>query len=172
MLQPFQSLVPDHITSEAGKAERYILPAINQILAAIIQTGGNTLCSAIYKLINSIWNKTSNHKQKKFSASTLSFMCASPFVKCTIKLHLCIAKEVNHNFSSRKMSTISQMVQCTYAVNAERQTYPNHFFRFITQWFAMPVFLIFYGGEVLSFVCFCNDSSWFYFCRRCFMEGL
>jgi len=50
-------------------------------------------------------------------------------------------------------------------VNVEGCTYLNHYFRFITQWFAMPVFLIFNGGKVPAFVSFCNDGSWFHLCR-------
>jgi hypothetical protein len=35
----------------------YISPGIEQILAELIQAGGNTLCSAIHKLVNSLWKK-------------------------------------------------------------------------------------------------------------------
>jgi len=39
------------------KLKRYKLPHIDEILAELIQTGGNTLRSEIHKFINSIWNK-------------------------------------------------------------------------------------------------------------------
>jgi len=39
------------------KLKRYKSPGTDQILAEMIQAGGNTLHSEIYKLINSIWNK-------------------------------------------------------------------------------------------------------------------
>jgi hypothetical protein len=35
----------------------YKLPGIEHVLAELIQVGGETLCSDIHKLINSIWNK-------------------------------------------------------------------------------------------------------------------
>jgi hypothetical protein len=37
--------------------KKYKLPDSDQILAELIQTGGETLLSAIHKLINSTWNK-------------------------------------------------------------------------------------------------------------------
>jgi hypothetical protein len=40
-----------------GKLERYKLPGINQIPAEFIQAGGNTLRSAIHKIINTVLNK-------------------------------------------------------------------------------------------------------------------
>jgi hypothetical protein len=41
------------------KRKIYKFPGIDQILAELIQAGGDThtLCSDIHKLINSIWNK-------------------------------------------------------------------------------------------------------------------
>jgi hypothetical protein len=38
------------------KLKRYKSPGIDQILAEFIQSGRNTLCSEIHKLINCIWN--------------------------------------------------------------------------------------------------------------------
>jgi hypothetical protein len=38
------------------KLERYKSPGTDQILTELIQAGGNTLCSEIHKLINSVWN--------------------------------------------------------------------------------------------------------------------
>jgi hypothetical protein len=40
-----------------AKLIRYKSPGIDQILAQLIQAGGETLCSEIHKLINSIWDK-------------------------------------------------------------------------------------------------------------------
>jgi peptidyl-tRNA hydrolase len=40
-----------------GRMKRHKSQVIDQILAELIQAGGNTLHSAIHKLINSIWNK-------------------------------------------------------------------------------------------------------------------
>jgi hypothetical protein len=37
--------------------KRFKSPGIYQILAELIQAGGEILCSKIHKLINSIWNK-------------------------------------------------------------------------------------------------------------------
>jgi hypothetical protein len=39
------------------KLKKYKSPGSDQILAEMIQAGGETLQSEIYKLINSIWNK-------------------------------------------------------------------------------------------------------------------
>jgi len=40
------------------KLERYKSPDTDQIPAELIQAGGDTLCSEIHKLINSIWSKS------------------------------------------------------------------------------------------------------------------
>jgi hypothetical protein len=37
--------------------KKYKSPGSDEILAELIQAGGETLLSAIHKLINSIWNK-------------------------------------------------------------------------------------------------------------------
>jgi hypothetical protein len=39
------------------KLKRYKLSDIDQVLAELIQVGGETLCSDIYKLINPVGNK-------------------------------------------------------------------------------------------------------------------
>jgi hypothetical protein len=36
---------------------KFILPGSDQILAEVIQTGSQILCSKTHKLINSVWNK-------------------------------------------------------------------------------------------------------------------
>jgi hypothetical protein len=41
----------------------YRSPGIDQIVAELIRAGGNTLCSEIHKLINSILNKEELSKQ-------------------------------------------------------------------------------------------------------------
>jgi hypothetical protein len=50
-----QCLFEIEITTEKWK--RYKLLSINQILVEVIHTGGETLCSEIYKVINCIWKK-------------------------------------------------------------------------------------------------------------------
>jgi sorting nexin-29 len=37
--------------------KKYKLPGSDQVLAELIQAGGEILLSAIYKLVNSVWNK-------------------------------------------------------------------------------------------------------------------
>jgi hypothetical protein len=50
---------PNHFEVEivTAKLKKYKLPSSDQIPAGLIQAGGETLLSAIHKLINSIWNK-------------------------------------------------------------------------------------------------------------------
>jgi hypothetical protein len=66
-----EPLVPEPSSSEVeiaiGKLKRYKSPGLDQILAELIQTGGNTLCSEIHKLINCIWNKEELPEQWKES---------------------------------------------------------------------------------------------------------
>jgi hypothetical protein len=61
--------VPEHSASEdqvaVGKLKRYTPPGVEP--AEIIQTGGETLCSDIYKLIMLIWNKEKLPHQRKKS---------------------------------------------------------------------------------------------------------
>jgi hypothetical protein len=45
----------------------YKSPGTEQILAELIQEGGNILCSEIHKLINCIWNKEEFPQQWKKS---------------------------------------------------------------------------------------------------------
>jgi hypothetical protein len=40
-----------------AKLKKYESPGSDQILAQLIQAGGETLLSAIHKLFNSVWNK-------------------------------------------------------------------------------------------------------------------
>jgi hypothetical protein len=40
-----------------GKLKKYKSPGSDQILAELIQAGGEILLSAIHKLINSVWNR-------------------------------------------------------------------------------------------------------------------
>jgi hypothetical protein len=40
-----------------AKLKKYISPGSDEILAEMIQAGGETLLSAIHKLIHSVWNK-------------------------------------------------------------------------------------------------------------------
>jgi len=47
------------------KPKRYKSPDTDQILAELIQVGGNTLCSMIHTLINSISNKN-NHSSGRY----------------------------------------------------------------------------------------------------------
>jgi hypothetical protein len=50
-----------------AKLKKYKSPGSDQILAELIQAGGEMLLSAIYKLINSIWNKVDLPDQWKES---------------------------------------------------------------------------------------------------------
>jgi hypothetical protein len=47
------------------KLKNYESPGINQIVAKLIQAGGETLQSEIHKTINSIWNKEELPEQWK-----------------------------------------------------------------------------------------------------------
>jgi hypothetical protein len=50
---------PNHFEVDIAiaKLKKYKSPGSDQILAELIQAGGETLVSVIHKLINSIWNK-------------------------------------------------------------------------------------------------------------------
>jgi hypothetical protein len=50
---------PSHFEVEIviTKLKKYKLPGSDQILAELIQAGGEILLSVIHKLINSVWNK-------------------------------------------------------------------------------------------------------------------
>jgi hypothetical protein len=54
-------LVPDprpfEVEIAIAKRKKYKSPGNDQIPAELIQAGGETVCSKIRKLINSIWNK-------------------------------------------------------------------------------------------------------------------
>jgi hypothetical protein len=50
-----------------AKLEKCKLPGSDQILAELIEAGGETLLSAIHKLIKSIWNKEELPNQWKES---------------------------------------------------------------------------------------------------------
>jgi hypothetical protein len=58
---------PSEIETVIAKLKRYKLPASDNIPAALIQAGGETLQSEIHKLINSIWNKAELTDQWKES---------------------------------------------------------------------------------------------------------
>jgi sorting nexin-29 len=66
-----EPLVPERCSFEVenaiGKSKKYKSPGIDQILAELIQAGGNTLCSEIQKLINFIWNEEELPEQWKES---------------------------------------------------------------------------------------------------------
>jgi hypothetical protein len=47
--------------------KKYKLPDSDQILAELVQAGGETLLSQIHKLINSVWNKEELPNQWKES---------------------------------------------------------------------------------------------------------
>jgi hypothetical protein len=47
------------VETDTAKLKNDELPNTGQIPAELIQTGGETLCSEIYKLINSNWSKES-----------------------------------------------------------------------------------------------------------------
>jgi hypothetical protein len=56
-----EALIPhlSHLKVEIAiaKLKKYKLPGSDEIVAEMIQTGGETLVSDIHKLINSIWNE-------------------------------------------------------------------------------------------------------------------
>jgi len=56
-----EPLVPEPSAFEVelviGKLKNHKSPVIDQILAELIKAGGRTICSAIHKLIISIWNE-------------------------------------------------------------------------------------------------------------------
>jgi hypothetical protein len=64
-----EPLVPEPRSFEVEiaieKLKRNKSPRIDQILAELIQAGGNTLCSEIHKLIDCIWNKEELSEQWK-----------------------------------------------------------------------------------------------------------
>jgi hypothetical protein len=54
-LVPEPSLIEVEIA--IGKLKRYKSPGTDQILAELLEEGGETLCSEIHRLIHSIWNR-------------------------------------------------------------------------------------------------------------------
>jgi hypothetical protein len=64
-LVPNPSRLEDKIV--VGKFKEYKLPCSGQIPADLIQAGGEILLSAIYRLINFIWNKDALPDQWKYS---------------------------------------------------------------------------------------------------------
>jgi len=64
-LVPEPSPFKDKIAIE--RLKRYKSPGTDQIPAALIQAGGNTLCSNNHKFISSIWNKEELPQQWKES---------------------------------------------------------------------------------------------------------
>jgi hypothetical protein len=66
-----EPLVPEPSSSEVEiaieKLKRYKSPGTDQILAELIQAGGETFRSEIQKLINCIWNKEELPEQLKES---------------------------------------------------------------------------------------------------------
>jgi hypothetical protein len=68
-----EPLVPDpspyKVEIAVAKLKRYKSPGSDQILAELIQAGGETFQPEIHKLINSIWNKEELPDQWKESIS-------------------------------------------------------------------------------------------------------
>jgi hypothetical protein len=64
-LIPGRSLV--EVESAVGKLKSYKSPGIDRIPAELIKAGGETLCSEIYKLICSAWNKEELPQQRNES---------------------------------------------------------------------------------------------------------
>jgi hypothetical protein len=54
-----------------AKLKKYKSPGSDQILAELIQAGGEILLSAIHKLINSVWNKEELPDQWKESITSI-----------------------------------------------------------------------------------------------------
>jgi hypothetical protein len=65
---------PSHLEVEIviAKLKKYKSPGTDQILTELIQAGGETLLSAIYKLLYSVWNKEELPVQWKESYCTNS----------------------------------------------------------------------------------------------------
>jgi hypothetical protein len=74
------------ICNENLKSHKF--PGIDQILAEVIQAEGNTLCSEIHKLINSIWNKEVSEQWKE--------SLLHQFMKMMIKLIVVITEECHY----------------------------------------------------------------------------
>jgi hypothetical protein len=72
-IHTFELLVPDPSSFEVEiattKLEWYKSPGSDQILAELIQAGGETLWSEIHKLMNSTWNKEELPDQWKESVT-------------------------------------------------------------------------------------------------------
>jgi hypothetical protein len=70
-MQTAEPLIPEpssfQVEIATGKMKWYRSPSTDAIPAELIQAGGNTLCSEIQKLINSIWNKEELPQQWKES---------------------------------------------------------------------------------------------------------
>jgi hypothetical protein len=64
-----------------AKLKKYKSPGIDQILAELIQAGGEMLLSAIHKLINSVWNKEELLDQWK---GLLLYQFAKRVIKLTV----------------------------------------------------------------------------------------
>jgi len=84
-----EPLVPESSSFEVEiaieKLKSYKSPGIDEILAELIQIGGNTSCSEIHKLTNSVWNKEELSQQWKESIII-------PIHKMVTKLAVVIAK--------------------------------------------------------------------------------
>jgi hypothetical protein len=76
---------PFEIEMAIEKLKSYKSPGIDEILAELIQIGGNTSCSEIHKLTNSVWNKEELSQQWKESIII-------PIHKMVTKLAVVIAK--------------------------------------------------------------------------------
>jgi hypothetical protein len=83
-----EPLVPDpgplEVQIAIAKMKGYKSPGSDQILAELVQAGGETLQSDIHKLINSVWNKEVLPEQFKESVTQ--------FTRRMIKLTLLIIK--------------------------------------------------------------------------------
>jgi hypothetical protein len=70
-LQTSEPLVPDpsplNVETAISNLKKYKSPGSDQILAAVIQAGGETLQSEIHKLISSIWGKKESPNRWKES---------------------------------------------------------------------------------------------------------
>jgi hypothetical protein len=65
-LVPKPSSFNVQITIENLKTYILVSPHIDQVLSELIQVGGDTSCSEIHRLINSIWNKEELPQQQKY----------------------------------------------------------------------------------------------------------
>jgi hypothetical protein len=77
------------IASATAKLRKYKSPGSDQILEEVIQTGGETLCPEIYKLINCIWNEKELPDKRKESIIVPIYKKGDKLIAVTIIRYQC-----------------------------------------------------------------------------------